>query len=272
MTASRPRLNRVAATRRAVHSCTSKRQVINLESSITMESLSIYLAPPSRCGYLPDQLWQLEYEHVASITPAEYMQRMLQGWRRFGSVLFRPRCPHCAACLPLRVIVDRFQPDRSQRRVRKANAKVIRLRIGAPTVTRAKLALYDLYHAYQSETKAWPVHPAKDAWEYASSFIDNPFPTEEWCYYLGSKLVGVGYVDVLPGGLSAIYFYYDPAERGRSLGTWNVLSILESAAGRRVPHVYLGYYVADCPSMLYKANFKPNQVRGPEGCWQEFQS
>ena len=237
-----------------------------------MESLLSYTAPPSRCGYLPDQVWQLEYEHVAAITPAEYLQRMVDGWRRFGSVLFRPRCRECAACQPLRVVVDRFQPDRSQRRVRKANANLIRLRIGAPEVTRAKLALYDRYHAYQTEAKGWPLHPAKDAWEYASSFVDNPFPTEEWCYYLGARLVGVGYVDVLPVALSAIYFFYDPAERGRSLGTWNVLSIIERAAQCRIPHVYLGYYVADCTSMLYKAQFKPNQIRGPDGSWNDFQS
>jgi arginyl-tRNA--protein-N-Asp/Glu arginylyltransferase len=237
-----------------------------------MESLLSYTAPPSRCGYLPDQLWQLEYEHVAAITPAEYLQRMVDGWRRFGSVLFRPRCRQCAACQPLRVVVDRFHPDRSQRRVRKAKANLIRLRIGAPEATRAKLALYDRYHAYQTEVKGWPVHPAKDAWEYASSYVDNPFPTEEWCYYLGTRLVGVGYVDVLPGALSAIYFFYDPAERGRSLGTWNVLSIIERAAQCRIPHVYLGYYVADCRSMLYKARFRPNQIRGPDGSWHDFQS
>jgi len=235
-----------------------------------MESLLSYTAPPSRCGYLPDQLWQLEYEHVATITPAEYLQRMVDGWRRFGSVLFRPRCRQCAACQPLRVVVERFHPDRSQRRVRKSNANLLRLRIGAPEVTRAKLALYDRYHSYQTETKGWPDHPAKDAWEYASSFVDNPFPTEEWCYYLEARLVGVGYVDVLPGALSAIYFFYDPAERGRSLGTWNVLSIIERAAQCRIPHVYLGYYVADCRSMLYKARFKPNQIRGPDGSWHDF--
>jgi leucyl-tRNA---protein transferase len=236
-----------------------------------MQSLLSYVASPSRCGYLPDQLWQLQYEHMAAITPAEYMQRMVEGWRRFGSVLFRPRCRRCSACLPLRVVADRFHADRSQRRVRQLNENTVELRIGVPEVSRAKLALYDRYHAFQTEAKGWPAHPAKDAWEYASSFVDNPFPTEEWCYYLGTKLVGVGYVDVLPGGLSAIYFFYDPAERSRSLGTWNVLSIIDRAARSRVPHVYLGYYVAECPSMLYKARFKPNQVREPDGRWHDFQ-
>ena len=237
-----------------------------------MESLYRYVAPASPCGYLPEQFWRLEYEHVAALTPAEYMERMLQGWRRFGTVLFRPRCRACTACRSLRVVVERFRPDRSQRRARQANEGVVERRIGLPSVSLAKLLLYDRYHAFQAENKGWPSHPAKDAWGYASSFVDNPFPTQEWCYYLGGRLVGVGYVDDLPGGLSAIYFFYDPSERQRSLGTWNVLSLLAEAAARQIPYVYLGYYVAGCPSMTYKSRFVPNQLLGLDGRWRDFRT
>src|SRR5207237_1279540 len=113
-----------------------------------METLAHYLAPPSPCGYLPEQTWRLEYEHVATLGRHEYMLRLQQGWRRFGTALFRPRCRDCTACRSLRVVVERFRPDRSQRRARKANEKVVELRIGPPAVTRAKLTLYDRYHAY----------------------------------------------------------------------------------------------------------------------------
>jgi arginine-tRNA-protein transferase len=235
-----------------------------------MESLYRYLAPPSQCGYLPDRLWRLEYEHVAGASAADYMARMAQGWRRFGHVFFRPRCQACTACQSLRVLVDQFRPDRSQRRARKANEGVVELRIGRPSVSRAKLALYDRYHAYQTEAKGWPAHPAHDAESYAASFVENPFPTEEWCYFLAGRLIGVGYVDVLPAGLSAIYFFYDPAERARSPGTWNVLNVLDGAASRTLPHVYLGYFVAGCASMTYKSRFRPNQVLVPNGRWRDF--
>jgi arginine-tRNA-protein transferase len=235
-----------------------------------MESVFRYLAPPSPCGYLPDQIWRLEYDHVANLSAAEYMEYMLQGWRRFGHVIFRPRCPACHACQPLRVVVDGFRPDRSQRRARQANEGVLRLEIGTPRVSRSRLELYDRYHAYQADAKGWPEHASRDAQSYASSFVDHPFRTEEWCYYLGKKLVGVGYVDDLPQGLSAIYFFYDPDERQRSLGTYNVLNVLAEAACRGLPHVYLGYYVAGCPSMQYKSRFVPNQVRGPDGEWHDF--
>jgi arginine-tRNA-protein transferase len=82
----------------------------------------------------------------------------------------------------------------------------------------------------------------------------------------------VGYVDELPSSLSAIYFYYDPEERHRSLGTWNVLQIIQEARTRQRPYVYLGYFVAGCPSLEYKANFVPNEVREPGGLWLPFRT
>jgi arginine-tRNA-protein transferase len=242
-----------------------------------MQSLFRFTANPSPCGYLPEQFWSLEYEYVAQLSAAEYLQRMLEGWRRFGMMLFRPACRSCTACHSLRVSAAKFCTDRSQRRCRQANEGIIELRIGQPSVTRAKLALYDRYHTFQSQHKGWPEHGPRDPESYADAFVVQPFAVEEWCYFLGERLVGVGYVDVLPGsaeqaaeaGLSAIYFFYDPAERDRSLGTWNVLSMIDAAAGRGLPYVYLGYYVAGCASMEYKRRFRPNQVRHPDGVWRE---
>jgi len=235
-----------------------------------MKTILRYIAPPSRCGYLPDQVWRLEYEHVSALTPAEYMERMLQGWRRFGDMLFHPVCPRCVACRSIRILVDRFRPDRSQRRARQANEGIVQLRIGTPAVTRAKLDLFDRYHAFQTEFKGWPERDPKDADDYTRSFVHNPFATQEWCYFLDDRLVGIGYVDVLPGGLSGIYFVYEPAERRRALGTWNVLNLIQRAQELKLPHVYLGYFVAGCRSMAYKARYVPNQVREPDGEWRDF--
>ena len=106
--------------------------------------------------------------------------------------------------------------------------------------------------------------------DYDDSFVDNPFPTREWRYYLGEALVGVGYVDPLAIGPSAITFIHDPSHRERSLGTYNVLALIDHARTLGQPHVYLGYYVAECPSMAYKARFATNQVLGLDGIWRDF--
>lgn len=235
-----------------------------------METVFHYVTSPSQCGYLPNQCWEMEYEIVSSLSPAEYMARLEAGWRRFGVSLFRPRCSACSACRSLRIVVDRFRPDRSQRRNRKVNEGHVRLEIGTPRVTEANLDLYDRFHAHQSEIKGWPGHPEKEEESYAFSFVENPTPTEEWRYFLDDLLVGVGYVDVLPRGMSAIYFIHDPDFRDRGLGIWNVLSLIEKTRARGLPHLYMGYLVEECSSMRYKGRFVPNQLLGTDGSWRDF--
>jgi arginyl-tRNA--protein-N-Asp/Glu arginylyltransferase len=247
--------------------------ISNPQSTIkVMESLLVYTPPPGPCSYLPDETARLTYELVGELSAAEYQERLLSGWRRFGFSLFRPTCPACRKCLSLRVPVATFAPDRSQRRALAANDGEVTLRVGTPGVTREKLDLYDRFHSFQRSHKGWPDHGPADAESYAESFVDNPFPTQEWCYYLGGKLVGVGYVDRVPAGLSAIYFVHDPTQSARSLGTYNVLSAIRQAREWELPHVYLGYYVEGCRSLEYKARFRPNEVMGPDGEWVAFRS
>ncbi len=234
-----------------------------------MIPLLTFTTPPHPCGYLPGRRAALEYEVVAEATPADYLARMEQGWRRFGHQLFHPVCKKCSACRSLRVPVAAFKPDRSQRRAAAANADT-RLVVGEPRVTDEKLDLYDRFHQFQAGHKGWPDHGPKDALDYAETFVANPFPTEEWCYYRGDRLAGVGYLDHLPGAFSAIYFFYDPADRDLSPGTFNVLSVLRRAAEMRYQHVYLGYYVEGCASLEYKARFRPNEVLAGNGEWVPF--
>jgi arginine-tRNA-protein transferase len=192
---------------------------------------------------------------------------MLGGWRRFGHTLFRPRCASCQACRSLRIDVAHFQPNRSQRRLKKANEGSLALHIGEPRLSWSRLDLYQRFHADRARTRGWNDRE-EDAQSYRDSFLRNPFPTEEWQYRLGGNLVGLGLVDALPIGLSAIYFVHDPEERRRGLGTWNILCLIEEAARRGLPHVYLGYWVAECASLSYKANFRPHQILGTDGQWR----
>src|SRR5438128_4966746 len=97
-----------------------------------METLAHFFTPLSRCGYLPNEQWRLEYEIVASLSAKEYAGRLKQGWRRFGHSVFRPQCPACNKCLSLRVPTATFQANRSQRRNRAANEGVVHLQIGKP--------------------------------------------------------------------------------------------------------------------------------------------
>ena len=224
-----------------------------------MISLYTFTAPPSPCGYLPGRDATMRYRVVGAMSADEYAAQLADGWRHFGHSLFRPECASCSACQSLRVDVGRFRMSDSQRRAWKANRDMT-LTVGQPCVTDEKLALYDRFHAAQAEAVGWPSRGPEEVNNYEHSFCDNPFPVEEWCYTVGEKLVGVGIVDILPCGPSAVYFYHDPDERKRSLGTYNVLKVIERAATDLSPHAYLGYFVEGCRSMEYKARFRPHEL------------
>ncbi len=236
---------------------------------LIMETIHRSTEPPSPCSYQPDHICQREYLWVSKLDPNEYMAYLLAGWRRFGHTVFRQVCSGPGACRSLRVDAARFRPDRSQRRTRIANEVAVRLRIGTPAVTAEKVALFDRFHADRAESRGWSPYEPGDLKDFARSFVFNPFPTQEWCYSIDDKLVGVGYVDELSAGLSAIYFVRDPEHPNRSLGTWNVLCLLDRATALGLPHVYLGYHSDRCPSLDYKARFRPNQCLDLDGKWRD---
>lgn len=224
-----------------------------------------FLSPPSACEYLPDRVWQLRHEADPWIRPQDYMDRLREGWRRFGPILFRPECPSCTMCQSIRIPVNAFQPHQSQRRAWRKNEGEVAIRIGSPSTSPEKVDLFARFHQHGHETKGWPAETDHDL----GLFLLNPFPTEEWRYYLGDRLIGVGYVDALPEGISAIYFFHDPEEHHRSLGTFNILKMIDVARQRGLPHVYLGYYVEGYRSLEYKARFLPNEVLS-DGEWRTF--
>jgi leucyl-tRNA---protein transferase len=205
----------------------------------------------------------MEYDFILDCNAEELQHKFDTGWRRFGMSFFRPICESCIECKSLRVVLNQFEMNRRA----LSNNQDIVIRRGLPFVTEEKLRLYDRFHQFQEGHRGWNRHEPKDARSYRMSFVEGPMPPEEWCYFLDDRLVAVGYVDVAPQGLSAIYFYYDPDLRERSLGTFNVLKILEESARRNMPYAYLGYMVDGCISIRYKQNFRPNEYLTREGVW-----
>lgn len=223
--------------------------------------------PPVPCGYLPDRLQSLEYIVATSVSAEEYQTLMERGWRHFGHTLFRPACHGCVRCRTVRVDAARFAPNRSQRRVVRRNAGELEPVFADPECRDEVLALYDSWHAEQSIRKGWEEHFPGDEDQFHDSFVRQPFRVEQWEYRLGGKLAGVGYVDVLPQALSAIYFFYDAALRHRSPGIWNVLRLIDEANRRGIPHVYLGYLVEGNQGMAYKGDFHPAEYREQGKDW-----
>jgi leucyl-tRNA---protein transferase len=74
----------------------------------------------------------------------------------------------------------------------------------------------------------------------------------------------VSIMDQLDDGLSSVYTFYDATRPQQSLGTYSILWQIAEAKRRKLPFVYLGYWIKESRKMSYKVNFQPVEglVRG----------
>jgi arginine-tRNA-protein transferase len=225
--------------------------------------LRTFVDDSPQCPYLRDRSASTEFIVALEVSQERLEAMLSRGWRRFGPTYFRPRCAHCRECVGIRVRVDDWQPSRSQRRVLKQNAD-IEVRIDSPRVSRERLALYEKWHGFRERERGWEPSTL-DAKHYELQFAFPHVAAREFTYWLRDergqrKLVAVGIVDELPTSLSAVYCFYDPDFAKRSLGVFNVLTQLCVAKSAGLKYVYLGYRVAPCASMAYKARFEPHEL------------
>lgn len=215
--------------------------------------------PPHSCVYLPEQQASLEIRLLVEVTPDELEAMLARGWRRFGPMYFRPACTNCQECVTLRIPSATFAPSKSQRRARRDASQLTR-RVGRPIIDDERLALYARWHAHRESTRGWEESPL-DAERYAFDFaFPHPCVREVSFTDGDGRLVGLGIVDDTGKSLSAVYFFWDPEYAPSSLGTAHVVMLVDEARERGIPHVYLGYRVEGCASLMYKSRFRPHEL------------
>lgn len=222
-----------------------------------LSTLKVFATHPHPCSYLEGQeATTLFVDPKATVDVETYAQLSELGFRRSGQFLYRPHCQSCQACIPARIPVHSFMPDRRLRRIARHNEDLDVLM--EPDITGDEY--YELYARYITERHAdgdmYP--PSREQYE--------TFLTREWnatryvCFRQGERLLAVAVVDVMPNGVSAVYTFYDPLEAKRSLGSLAVLWQIEFAKQLSLPHIYLGYWIKECPKMAYKINFRPLEL------------
>lgn len=223
----------------------------------------LMVTEPHPCSYLPGRMSTTRALMAGRVDPEIYHQFMDAGFRRSGRVLYQPICAGCRACLPIRVPVADFRPNKSQRRVWRRNGDV-QVTVHEPQPTPEK---FEVYQRYQTQ---WHDGAMAGGWEDFVSFLySSPVQTIEMDYRLADgRLVAVGICDVSRQSLSSVYFYFDPADARRGLGTYGVLGEIELARQMGIGHYYLGYWIAGCGTMQYKADFRPHEILLPTGDWQ----
>ncbi|GIW76961.1 MAG: putative arginyl-tRNA--protein transferase [Phycisphaerae bacterium] len=224
--------------------------------------IRLTVLPEVDCPYLPGRKETLRAVWASSVDPETYRTLMDVGFRRSGKMLYQPVCTDCQECVPLRVDVRRFVPSRSQKRVWRKNQD-LSVRDGPPVLTGEKFELYCRY------LHNWHGRSEDANWESLQGFLyDSPTLTLEFEYRDPNRqLLAVGICDLSTISLSSVYFYFDPDQSKRSLGTFGALYELAWAKARGLRYYYLGYWVRDCSAMSYKASFRPHETMTATGVW-----
>ena len=234
----------------------------------SLRTLVFFATPAHDCSYLPDrEATTMFVDPRANIDKKLYSQLTSLGFRRSGSHYYRPHCEACNACIPVRLNVNDFRPDRSQRRVMKKNSDLECTLVPATFSE----SYYQLYANYvELRHKDGDMYPPSRE-QFTSFLVDGATASLFLEMRKEGKLVALAAVDSLDDGLSAIYTVFDPTLEHRSLGTFAVLWQVEETRRRGLPHLYLGYWIKQCRKMNYKTRFKPIEAL-QDGQWRAIEA
>lgn len=220
-----------------------------------MQDIQLFITPPHSCSYLPDRASRMLFiDPNIMVTTHMLSELSRQGFRRSGDFVYKPECKHCRQCLPVRLPVDLYTPNKSQKRTAKRNQDITLKVISSRQATAIHYELYakyinnrhydgDMYPPSLEQFKKFLVHGCSD-----SLFFE---------FWLDNTLICVAVSDILDDGLSAVYTFFDTSYDKRSLGTLAILTQIEWVKSQGLDFLYLGYWVPEAPKMKYKNNFLP---------------
>jgi len=210
------------------------------------------------CPYLAGREARMPLRNqIGKLAGDQFDQRLAAGDRRTGPFLYRTACPNCRACQPIRIPVDEFQPNRSQRRVLRRGDRAIQIYIGQPVADELRT---DLYNKHSTERGLNTQQEFVSVNHYREFLVTSCCDTVEINYVVDDALAAVAILDRGAKAISAVYCFFDPDYSRLSLGVYSVLTQLRLAQMWKMDYLYLGLYIAESPHMNYKTVYRPHEL------------
>ena len=237
---------------------------IDLQQNQRSALRQFYTTGAAPCPYLAGHVERRIYTLMRRLPQErEVFDRLSEaGFRRSQNLMYRPACPDCSACVPVRIPVARFAPSRNERRVLNRNGDLSISEVAAvPTDEH-----WELFHRYLTARH-------RDGGMATMTRGDFDTMVGDWTVATmllegrdrQGRLVAVSLTDRISSGYSGVYKFFATDEPRRSLGTWVILQLIEKARRDGLPFVYLGYWVAGSEKMDYKARFRPMEQLTKDG-------
>lgn len=222
-----------------------------------LANLKVFTTHPHECSYLEGQeATTLFIDPQADIDQWLFSRLSEGGFRRSGAHIYKPQCRHCDACLPSRVAVADFVPNRTQRKLLARNSDLDCVELSNIDNDACYLLYQDYICQRHADGDMYP--PSREQFR---AFLTRQWDvTRYYGYRLDGELLAVAVVDQLDDALSAVYTFFAPADTRRSLGTWVILHQIQLARTLGLDYLYLGYWIRESRKMAYKNSFQPLQI------------
>lgn len=224
-----------------------------------------YTTAPLPCPYVPGRTERKVVTEIVGPDADGLHDRLSRaGFRRSHNIAYAPVCPSCQACVPIRIPVAAFEPDRTLRKILRANEGLDGYRVPA----RATAEQFHLFQRYQQARHGDGDMASMSFYDYRAMVEDTPIETFIVEFRDRSdRLISACLTDKLADGFSAVYSFFEPGMARKSLGTHAIMWLIERARSNGLSYVYLGYWVPESRKMSYKARFRPSEVLSG-GVWR----